>query len=284
MVGSSTKEEGRIIKILSYFYHRGVAMPRVRGMTDEMIVEKHQAGASYKELQAFSGLSDRAIRNVLVKHGVPLRKQYAGQPRKYQVNEHFFKTWSHEMAWVLGMFVTDGHVNEQLEQIEFVQKDTSVLELVAEYMNADKHITRYNRTPRFTINSKIMKQDLINMGITSNKSHVLPFTQVPEEYLPSFIRGVIDGDGWVQDRGYVMNVTTASIDFANGLHDVFTNWGLRSEIKQDHHSNGIYRVWVKGKRDIARLSEIIYNTPLKTNCLLYKQERMSQRKDLLVDC
>jgi hypothetical protein len=45
----------------------------------------------------------------------------------------------------------------------------------------------------------------------------IPFQEVPRIYLPSLIRGIIDGDGWVQDRGYVMKVSSASVKFAKGL-------------------------------------------------------------------
>ncbi len=100
------------------------------------------------------------------------------------------------------------------------------------------------------------------LGITSNKSLIVPFPKVPEEYMPSFIRGVIDGDGWVQKKGYVMNITTASQTFAKGLLTVFQNWKLRSEITIEVSSSGnlIYRrVWVKGKAYLPLLANILYN-------------------------
>ena len=52
-------------------------------------------------------------------------------------------------------------------------------------------------TPTLIINSKEIKKDLEILGIISNKSLTVPFPNVPEEYLASFVRGVIDGDGWV---------------------------------------------------------------------------------------
>lgn len=111
------------------------------------------------------------------------------------------------------------------------------------------------------INSKIIKDDLENLGIISKKSLTVPFPDVPEAFLPSFIRGVIDGDGWVQKRGYVMNITTASEQFANGLLTVFQKWDLQSEItiEMTQANHKVFRVWVKGKETLPKLAKIIYN-------------------------
>ncbi|WP_342541592.1 hypothetical protein MHH33_09605 [Paenisporosarcina sp. FSL H8-0542] len=60
---------------------------------------------SFKEMNSIVGLSDRAIRNVLYKHGIPMnREQYSGQPRKHQVNENFYKAWTHDGmgTWFIG--------------------------------------------------------------------------------------------------------------------------------------------------------------------------------------
>ncbi|MCG7345212.1 hypothetical protein MHZ92_13790 [Sporosarcina sp. ACRSL] len=237
-------------------------MARNPGMTDEKIIELYKSGLSYDKLCSIIGLSNRAIRNVLYKHGIELNP--LGRPRIHQVNENFFKTWSHEMAWVLGLFITDGHVNKRVHAVYLSQKDESILRKVAHLMGASPTIktgigTRV--TPMLIINSKIIKQDLELLGITPNKSYSVPFPEVPEEYLPSFIRGVIDGDGWVQDRGYVMNVTTASEQFANGLFAVFQKWDLRTEITTEltQSEKKIYRIWVKGKRDLPKLANIIYD-------------------------
>ncbi len=54
------------------------------------------------------------------------------------------------------------------------------------------------------------------------------FQMFLEEYLASFVRGVIDGDGWVRKTGYVMNVTSGSVDFAEGLLSVFQFMGIKN--------------------------------------------------------
>lgn len=258
-------------------------MPRNPGMTDEAIIHMYKSGMPYKEMEPITGISDRAIRNVLHKHKIPMnREQYSGQPRKNKVNEDFFKVWTHEMAWVLGLFVTDGHVNKKYHTIYFSQKDDRILKLIAKYMEADYVLAPTGptrSTPLLIVNSKEIKKDLAVLGIVAQKSLTVPFPNVPEAFMASFVRGVIDGDGWVQKTGYVMNVTSGSQNFAEGLLSVFQSWQLHSEITTTVSSAGnlIYRVWVKGKHELPKLAKIIYNDVATDSFIFDKRQRMSQR-------
>ncbi|MCM3595712.1 hypothetical protein M4D55_07955 [Metabacillus idriensis] len=45
-------------------------MPRNPGITDETIINMYKSGIPFKEMVQISGISDRAIRNVMYKHGV----------------------------------------------------------------------------------------------------------------------------------------------------------------------------------------------------------------------
>ena len=209
-------------------------MARNPGITDEIIIKIYKSGMPFKEMVPIIGISDRAIRNVMYKHSIPMnREQYSGQPRKNNVNEDYFKIWSHEMAWVLGLFITDGHVNKDIHSISFSQKDERILKLIANFMAADYVLAPTGPTrsiPTLLINSKVIKKDLGDLGIGASKSLTVPFPTVPEPYLPSFVRGVIDGDGWVGKEGYEMHVTSGSADFAKVLLSVFHSWGLKSKI------------------------------------------------------
>jgi len=93
-------------------------MPRNPGITDEAIIRMYKSGKSFKDMIPIIGLSDRAIRNVLYKHGITMnRKQFSGQLRKNKVNEDFFKVWTQKMSWVLGLLVTDGHIHNKYHSI-----------------------------------------------------------------------------------------------------------------------------------------------------------------------
>lgn len=135
------------------------------------------------------------------------------------------------------------------------------------------------QTPTLIINSKEIKKDLEKLGITHNKSLTVQFPEVPKKFLPSFIRGVIDGDGWVQQKGYVMNVTTGGIHFAEGLQSIYRSWELRLEITSTITKTGntIYRVWVKGKYNLPKLAKIIYDD--SNHFISYKKAYMTQRLD-----
>ncbi|MHA6261090.1 LAGLIDADG family homing endonuclease [Sporosarcina sp. CAU 1771] len=260
-------------------------MARNPGMTDDVIIKMYKSGMPFKEMAPIVGISDRGIRDIMYKHGVPMnRKQYSGQPRKNKVNEDYFKIWSHEMAWVLGLFITDGHVNNKLHTIYFSQKDERILKLISKYMEADYILAptgSTRNTPTLIINSKIIKSDLEKLGIGPNKSMTIKFPNVPDEFLSSFVRGVIDGDGWVQKTGYVMNITTGSKIFATELLALFKSWELRSEITKTTSQTGrtIYRTWVKGKNDLPKLAKIIYHNISSDNYVIDKKIRMSQRLD-----
>lgn len=257
-------------------------MARKPGVTDSDIITMYKSGVSYKEMILMTGLSDRGIRNILYKHKTEMnRTQFSGQPRKHKVNEDFFKIWSDEMAWILGLILTDGCINKHTHTVSISQKNTDLLIKIANYMDADYILLNPSSTRSvytLAIHSKIIKSDLEKLGICPDKSLTVCFPAVPDKYLPSFIRGVIDGDGWVQRTAYVMNVTSASQSFAEGLLSVFKKWNLRSEITIQSTTKGtkIYRIWVKGKDDIPKLAKIIYNN-CNGNCVTYKRELMSQR-------
>lgn len=89
------------------------------------------------------------------------------------------------------------------------------------------------------------------------------------------------GDGWVQKKGYIINVTTGSKQFAIGLYQDFLNWNLRTEITHQINDSGniIYRVWVKVKNELPKLGNIIYN--VNVGCDTRKKAYMIQKNEFI---
>lgn len=58
-------------------------------------------------------------------------------------------------------------------------------------------LNKKNGAWEITICSSALADWLINIGCTPKKSLTMIFPQVPDKYLPDFLRGVVDGDGWI---------------------------------------------------------------------------------------
>src|SRR5699024_11813630 len=86
------------------------------------------------------------------------------------------------------------------------QNERYILERINDAMESDYRITRRsngkNDIHTLSIYRKRVVDDLKSLGVLEAKSRYIRMPNIPNEYLPHFIRGVIDGDGWVQDRGY----------------------------------------------------------------------------------
>jgi DNA-binding transcriptional regulator WhiA len=239
---------------------------------DEM-VRRYLGGESSEQIAEGSGVSSRQIRNILASNGVEMRSTRR-QPI-YEINVDFFKTWSAEMAYVLGFILTDGCVSGNSFYI--AQKEPEILERIGSVMKSNYPIRKNPNGKSYlhtlTVSRKEMVEDLAALGIGEKKSLTVGFPKVPAQYVAHFIRGVIDGDGWVQDRGYVANVTSGSKEFADGLCEVLRINGFNTDIQ---NQSGAWRIWVRGKDDIRRLAEWLY-ADAGVLFLERKRARMAQR-------
>jgi len=123
------------------------------------------------------------------------------------VNKNFFKNWSAEMAYVLGYFTADGNmfVNPNgSHYIAFTSIDYDLISNVREILGSGHKIgvQEYeNRKGRIRyclqIGGKKLFQDLLNLGLTPNKSKKVELPKIPKAYFKHFIRGYFDGDGCV---------------------------------------------------------------------------------------
>src|SRR5699024_6281424 len=73
------------------------------------IIERYQSGKATKEISEEFEITQRGVLYVLHRYGVEVK----GRRRSngYKVDESFFKTWSNEMAYVLGFVFTDGNIS-----------------------------------------------------------------------------------------------------------------------------------------------------------------------------
>jgi hypothetical protein len=134
-------------------------------------------------------------------------------PGSIQINENFFSSWSNEMAYVLGVIFTDGHINpgskrdpsqkttSKSPRLVIGQKEPELLNKISKLMNCDMKLRHRKKRGIagelyvFDISSEKIYDDLINLGLSPHKSKTIGFPNIPQEFVRHFIRGCWDGDG-----------------------------------------------------------------------------------------
>ncbi|MGG1594896.1 LAGLIDADG family homing endonuclease [Terribacillus saccharophilus] len=222
-------------------------------ITKQDVISRYHNGDSTETIASLAGVSSRYIRQVLSEAGVAIRHR-----TKYSVNESFFSEWSSEMVYVLGFVVTDGCISKNT--LSIAQRDPEILRRISEAMSSNIPINErtHNGNPisKLDISRKAIVRDLASLGVMERKSLTYAMPSIPGEYLPHFLRGIIDGDGWVHPKGYTMTITTGSAVFADQLAQVFEHNGYNVRV---HKNSGAYRITVSGKDDIARLGRWLYD-------------------------
>ena len=219
----------------------------------KLVYDKHKISYS---------ITDEAGENTIVTH------------KGYKINDKFFKNWSKEMAYVLGIIYTDGNLFHdpvrKMYRISISQKDRELLDKVLKLMDCN-YILRYKKQRGIAghlylidLQQKDMFHDLLELGLTSNKSLNMTFPGVPPQCTRHFIRGCWDGDGsvFVTGRGKLdANYITGSIKFieriVEELHKIgIHRWAPRSgaETKTDlrllweKYPDGLFPLRIHHKR------------------------------------
>lgn len=160
---------------------------------------------SQKEIANKFNCCSETIHKILIRNNIETKIQ----PRKNKhTNENYFeKIDTEQKAYFLGFLFADGNVHKNQLSLEIHVKDRELLEIFKQELNLDSKISYRKRTNtevcRICITSKKICNDLEQYGIIPNKTYLtkhLPI--VPKQFLPHFLRGLLDGDGWITIDNY----------------------------------------------------------------------------------
>lgn len=135
------------------------------------------------------------------------------------------------MAYIFGFTCADGNVYKNVLSWDLSNKFKSNLELLKNFnktLESNYPIKSKEFSYRLSFSNSEIVKDIKELGIIPNKKKVLIFPKVPEKYLKDFIRGFLDGDGWVMTRKrkgkyneICVGFSNGSSNFMKGLIDVF---------------------------------------------------------------
>ncbi|BAC13684.1 hypothetical protein [Oceanobacillus iheyensis HTE831] len=149
--------------------------PRKRLLETEEIIRLYLKGESTTEIAKAANVSSRYIRMLLKDNNVEMRP-IGSWKRKYRLNEDYFKTWSNNMAYILGFFIADGTVAKGAQFVSLAQKEKYILEQIRDELASNQPIYKNENTGVYilSINSRILKKDLTEIhGIYPNKSNTI---------------------------------------------------------------------------------------------------------------
>ena len=203
-------------------------------------------------------------------------KLQSNNSRKYKINQDYFKTWSSNMAYILGLWFADGCIYRgRMFDITLHTKDKYILKKIAQELQYEGQLYDYvdRQAARINFSCIVIYNDIVALGGTESKSDKIKFPKIPDDYLPDFIRGYFDGDGSVMRlKGKRLNsaITSGSKVFLDDLLKILKNKAGIIGGSYDPSSKSLRF----GKRDTILLGNYMYkNNP--ELFLLRKKEKFN---------
>lgn len=119
---------------------------------------------------------------------------------KYSVNENFFNRWTKQMAYVLGFTFADGNIHKYSFGWEIQKRDINLLRKFKKVLNCTYPITERPNSCRLRISNKFFIKGAKERGLLPKKNIRNELPKIPINLLRHFIRGFLDGDGWIVHR------------------------------------------------------------------------------------
>lgn len=253
-------------------------MKKLANLTKEKLINLYlNERKSLGDIAKIYSVSRTAIYKKLKIHGIKQRsksearleaqKQNKIPQQFYDINEDFFGIWSREMAYILGLIITDGCISDT-GVISLCINDKELLEKVKKVLQSEHKITPSKHQKGlyyFHFAREKLATDLAKLGVFPRKSLTVRFPDVPKEYMADFIRGVFDGDGSVilnrktKNSPLITRFFSGSNKFINGIEIKLQEFGMpKRTLYQQKTKNGLYHTIVYGHADSIKLFNILY--------------------------
>lgn len=111
--------------------------------------------------------------------------------------------WSRDLAYAIGLIVTDGNLSKDGRHLELTSKDIDQIETFSRILSLKNKIGRkksgYNPNGvyyRIQFGNVKLYRFLIKIGLTPNKTKTIGKLKIPDKFFADFLRGYLDGDGY----------------------------------------------------------------------------------------
>ncbi|MBU3918459.1 hypothetical protein KKC63_00915 [Patescibacteria group bacterium] len=230
-------------------------------------------GVPTQSCARFTNLNLEKHRDWLLKNKKPkIKKEFP-----WHFNKDFFKKWTEEMAYVLGLMISDGYVfinPRGSKYFGITSTDRELVEKVRDILDSNHKIgvkesknSKWKTRYVLQIGSKDTVEDLAGFGVIERKSLIIKFpSNIPSQFLRHFIRGYFDGDGgvylgrhWRKDRNkfywyFQVYFVSGNKHFLEELHYCLKNYVEGGFINEKQRGYAL----VFSRRDGFALSDFMY--------------------------
>lgn len=137
--------------------------------------------------------------------------------RKYFLNKDVLYNEDANSYYLLGAFISDGCVDKRFNYFDLSSKDFDWLVKIGKLLisNFDDYNFSSGKND-LRINSRELIKWFIHYGCLSQKSLIVKFPIIPEQYIRDFLRGLLDGDGSISKTHYFHKINNKFYDQYNG--------------------------------------------------------------------
>jgi len=213
-------------------------------------------------------ISQSVLNRIFKEHNWELRKQTC-HSRKYPLNEHYFDNINTpNKAYIMGLFYADGYNSGKSIKLCLQDRDIQILEDIKKELGTDIPLEKRIFTEHPTwhdaytlnLNSVYMCKQLEKLGMVKAKSLILDFPNwITEDLFPFFLKGYIDGDGWVRPKTLGFMGTDK---FSYGVQDYLKNhYNIKSSVMtmKRHYSEHTKTWYTSSFATSKQLSELMFS-------------------------
>jgi hypothetical protein len=178
--------------------------------------------------------------------------------------------WSKDLAYLTGLIASDGYLSKDTQRISLSSNDDELIQFAAKRLplprihvhKTTSNISLYSTWPN-------LYNFLLSIGITPRKSLTIGRLAIPDEFFFDFMRGEIDGDGYV---GYHKG-KFPEIRIYSGSK-VYLDWIAETLLRL----KGIRSSFYQRKATCAHCLNVYGKEAVRLGCLIWNGEFSLNRK------